>query len=227
MNDIVKAAIATPGPAIKEVQSRTDRETHKAIQDAVARYQLMFAGLTTTADPNDSDVKTITVDLPAISEVFKEIIDTTKVSEAVRMTQEQFTYHLTQRSTSKTIHDASMNYDAKALNAPKVTALKRAHWADRPLSIEPDSIKDRLGIYHFAPPLVLAATSTSSALPTVAKSFDKKSLAKTRVASSPKPTIWTTPEKWTPTQTSTAPSPTFQQSQPSSQNTPLSPSSGK
>jgi hypothetical protein len=154
MNDIVKAAIATPGPAIKEAQSRTDRETHKAIQDAVARYQLMFAGLTTTADPNDNDVKIITVDLPAISEVFKEIIDTTKVSEAVRMTQEQFTYHLAQRSTSKTFHDASMNYNAKALDAPKVTALKRAHWADRPLSIEPDSIKDKLGIYHFAPPRI-------------------------------------------------------------------------
>ena len=154
MNDIVKAAIASPGPAIKEVQSRTDRETHKAIQDAVARYQLMFAGLTTTADPTDSDVKTITVDLPAISDVFKEILDTTKVSEAVRMTQEQFTYYLAQRSTSKKIHDASMNYDAKALDAPKVTALKRAHWADRPLSIEPDSIKDKLGIYHFAPPRI-------------------------------------------------------------------------
>ncbi len=31
---------------------------------------------------------------------------------------------------------------------------KRAHWADRPLSIEPDSIKDKLGIYHFAPPRI-------------------------------------------------------------------------
>jgi hypothetical protein len=154
MNGIIKATIATPGPAIKEAQSRTDCETHKAIQDAVARYQLMFAGLTTTANPNDNDVKIITVGLPAISEVFKEILDTAKVSEAVRMTQEQFTYHLAQRSTSKNFHDASMNYDAKALDAPKATALKRAHWADRPLSIKPDSIKDKLGIYHFAPPRI-------------------------------------------------------------------------
>jgi hypothetical protein len=114
----------------------------------------MFAGLTTTVDPNDSDVKTITVDLLAISKVFKEILNTTKVSEAVRMTQEQFTYHLAQRSTSKNFHDSSMNHNAKALDAPKVTALKRAHWADHPLSIEPNSIKDKLGIYHFAPPRI-------------------------------------------------------------------------
>jgi hypothetical protein len=52
----------------------------------MARYQLMFAQLTQTTNPNDNDNKIITVDLPASSEVFKEILDTTKVSEAVRMT---------------------------------------------------------------------------------------------------------------------------------------------
>jgi hypothetical protein len=111
----------------------------------------MFARLTSTADPNDTDVQIVTADLPAICDVFKEILDTTKMSEAVRMTQEQFTYHLVQRSTSNNFNNASMNYNAKALDAPKVTALKRAHWADCPLSIEPDSIKDKLGICHFAP----------------------------------------------------------------------------
>jgi hypothetical protein len=69
------------------------------------------------------------------------------------MTQEQFAYHLAQRSTSKNFHDASINYDAKALDAPKVTALKqRAHWVECPLSIKQDSIKNKLVIYHFAPP---------------------------------------------------------------------------
>jgi hypothetical protein len=93
MNEIVKAAIAIPGPSTKEHQSRTDRETHKAIQDVVARYQLMFARLTFTTDPNNTNVQIISVDLPAISDVLKEILDTTKVSEAVRMTQqEQFTF---------------------------------------------------------------------------------------------------------------------------------------
>jgi hypothetical protein len=154
MNDIIKAAIAAPGPSTKEPQSRTGRETCKAIQDAVARYQLMFAWLTITADPNNTDVQIVTVKLLAISEVFLEILDTTKISEAVRMTQEQITYHLAQRSTSKTFDGASMNYDSKALDAPKVKALKRAHWADRPLSIEPKSVKDKLGIYHFAPPRI-------------------------------------------------------------------------
>jgi hypothetical protein len=150
MNEIIK--IATPGPSTKEPQSHINRETHKTVQDTVTQYQLMFTRLTSTAAPKDTNVQIISVNLPAISNVFKEILNTTKVSKVVRMTQEQFTYHLTQRSTSKTLHDASVNYNAKALNAPKVTALKRAHWADHPLSIEPDSIKDRVGIYHFAPP---------------------------------------------------------------------------
>jgi hypothetical protein len=202
MNEIVKAATATPWPSMKDPHSRTDCKTHKAIQDSVARYQLMFARLTSIADPNNTNVQIITVDLPAISDVFKEILDTTKVSEAVRMTQEQFTYHLAQRSTSKTFHDASMNYHTKALNAPKVTALKRAHWADRPLSIKPGSIKDKLGIYHFTPP------RTGSALQTAARSFDKKSWVKTKAASAPRPTTWTTPGKWTPTRIFTAPLPT-------------------
>jgi hypothetical protein len=114
----------------------------------------MFAWLTITADPNNTDVQIVTVQLLAISKVFLEILDTTKVSEAVRMTQEQFTYHLAQRSSSKNFDGASMNYNAKALEAPKVKALKRAHWADHPLSIEPKSVKDKLGIYHFAPPRI-------------------------------------------------------------------------
>jgi hypothetical protein len=161
----------------------------------------MFARLTITADPNNTNVQIVTVELLAISEVFLEILDTTKVSEAVRMTQKQFTYHLIQRSTSKNFHDTSMNYDAKALDAPKVKAPKRAYWANCTLSIEPKSVKDKLGIYPFAL-LILVVTNTSSALPSATRSSDKKSSAKTKAVSVPRPTtIWITPENWTRRQT--------------------------
>jgi hypothetical protein len=152
MEEIVKAAIAVPRSSTKEPQSCTSRETTKAIQDAVARYQLMFVHLTSTPGHNNIDLQIITVNFPAIGKVSKEIRNTTKVSKVVHMTQEQFTYHLAQHSTSKDFNDTSMKDEAKALHAPTVTALKRAHWADRPLSIEQNYIKDKLGIYHFAPP---------------------------------------------------------------------------
>jgi hypothetical protein len=186
----------------------------------------MFARLTTIVDPNDNDIKIITVGLPAISEVFKEILDTIKVSEAVHMTQEQFTYHLAQRSTSKIFHDASMKFDAKALGAPKVTALKRAHWADRPLSIERDSIKDKLGIYHFAPPRI-GSYEYEQRVANGCKIFRQEIVGKNKSRIIAKAHDLDHTGKWTPIQTSTAPSPIFQQLRPSSQNTPLSPSSGK
>jgi hypothetical protein len=152
LNEIVKATIASTGSATKDHQSRTDKESAKAIIVAIRRYQLFLAELVFTTDPNNPEVQIVTVVLPEISNIFKEILDTSKVAEAVRITQEQFVHHLAQRSKSKNVHDALTNYDARALDAPMVLALEGDYLADRPLSIATDSINDKLGIYHFAPP---------------------------------------------------------------------------
>jgi hypothetical protein len=63
MNEIVKATLSSTGTATKDHQSSTDGETNKVIEKAVAKYQLMFAQLITTVDPNGPGVQIVTVDL--------------------------------------------------------------------------------------------------------------------------------------------------------------------
>jgi hypothetical protein len=90
--------------------------------------------------------------LPDINPVWASILETSKLPDAVRTTKEQFGYHTHQRAQSRDFHDRSSDFNPKAINGPFVTALKRASWADKNVSQEPESLKDQIGLYHLAPP---------------------------------------------------------------------------
>jgi hypothetical protein len=79
----------------KERQSCADREKTKAIKDATAGHQLVLARLSTEQqDPNKPAASIITIKLPETCPVFLDVLDTNKISKAVRLTQERFTCHL-------------------------------------------------------------------------------------------------------------------------------------
>jgi hypothetical protein len=146
---VIKSTLEATGT--KDRESRSHRENSTAIKDAIARYQLMYASIEEQNDPNDPTRTIQTIKLPEISPVFLEILDITKLSDAVRMTQEQFAHHLTQRATSRLHQDTTIDFNAHSLDATTVAALKRADWNDRPLSIDPTSAKNKLGMYTLAP----------------------------------------------------------------------------
>jgi hypothetical protein len=146
---VIKSTLEATGN--KDRESRSDRESKTAINDAIARYKLMYARIEESNDPDDTNKKIQTVKLPDISPVFLEILDITKLSDAVRMTQEQFAHHLAQRATSRLHQDTTIDFNAHSLDATTVAALKRADWNDRPLSIDPTSAKNKLGMYTLAP----------------------------------------------------------------------------
>ena len=133
-------------------QSRSDREATKAVADTKIRYQLMLARIEEITDPNEPEVKILSLVLPVINDVFVKILDTSKLPEATRMIKEQFKSHIQRKSQSRDFHDRSSDFNTSAFDGPLVTALKRAQWADRSLALEPDSAKDQIGLYHFAPP---------------------------------------------------------------------------
>jgi hypothetical protein len=149
MAKIVKATLE--GVGTKDKESRADRETNTAIKDAKARYQLMLARITEKPDPEDTTKKVKQVHLPELSPVFLEIMETTKLSDAVRMTQEQFAHHLAQRADSRLHQDTTIEFNSHSLDATTVAALKRADWNDSPVTIDPGAIKSKLGVYTLAP----------------------------------------------------------------------------
>lgn len=150
---VVTAVIAATNKSSPEPpQSRTDRETGKTNADSLARHQLMLASLEEVPDPNNPDLKITVVKLPDINPVWSSILETSKLPDAVRSAKEQFVYHTQQRAMSRDFHDRSSDFSPKAINAPFLTALKRASWADKNVSQDPEALKDQLGLYHFAPP---------------------------------------------------------------------------
>jgi hypothetical protein len=153
LSSVVTAVLAaTTKPSPDPPQSRTDRETGKTNADSLARYGLMLARLEESPDPNDPDRTITTVVLPDINPVWASILETSKLPDAVRTTKEKFGYHTHQRAQSRDFHDRSSDFNPKAINGPFVTALKRASWADKNVSQEPESLKDQIGLYHLAPP---------------------------------------------------------------------------
>jgi hypothetical protein len=152
LNEVVKSSIASNGPATKDHQSSTDRETTKANMDTLSRYQLMLAQITTIPDPNNRDIKIATVVLPDITDVFKESLEVSKIGDTVRLLRDQIDHHFSTKSVSTDFHDASMNYDTNTIDATAVFALKTANWADKPLSHDISPIKNKWGIYHCTSP---------------------------------------------------------------------------
>jgi hypothetical protein len=53
---------------------------------------------------------------------------------------------------SQNFHQITANFDVQSFDATLVTAIKSANFADCPLTVELKSVKDKLGICHFAPP---------------------------------------------------------------------------
>ena len=85
----VKAAVeATTKNSSETNQSRTDREATKAVADSIFRYQLMLAHLEDVQDPHEPDIKVVTVVLPEISPIFNNVLESSKLPDAVRMMKE-------------------------------------------------------------------------------------------------------------------------------------------
>ena len=151
MAAIVKAALETSAVINKPKVSRTDTEADTLISDTVARYQLMFASVETQSDPNNPGSKIQVVKLPKISPEFGTILETSKLSEAVRSMQEQFAHHLSKRSESRLNQDTTIDFNVHSLDATTVACLKRGIWNDEQLGLDPKSIQSKFGIYTVAP----------------------------------------------------------------------------
>ena len=112
----------------------------------------MLAHLEVVQDPHEPDIKVVTVVVPENSPIFNNIsLQTSKLPDAAQMMKEQFRYHTQKRSQSRDFHDRTSDFNSKAFDGPMVSAIKRAAWADKTLAVEPGSLQDQLGLYHFAP----------------------------------------------------------------------------
>jgi hypothetical protein len=148
----------------------------------------MLARLGESPGPNHPDRMITTVVLPDINPVWALILEISKLPDAVHTTKEQFGYHTHQRAQSRDFHGRSSDFNPKAINGPFVTALKRASWADKNVSQEPESLKDQIGLYHLAPRHAPAQLNMKRELQPNSSPTPKSMLESPRLDSMLKPT---------------------------------------
>jgi hypothetical protein len=149
---IVEAASNKTNVVTPVQPTRAEKAADAQEKDTCVRYQLMFAKIVTAIDPNDPSVSVATVVLPQISNVFKEILGITKIALSCRAIKEQFLAHVQSMATSSNFYEMLVNFDVRSFDPALVTAILLANWLDRALAMEPKSVNDRAGIYHFASP---------------------------------------------------------------------------
>ena len=128
-----------------------EREQKSEAAEVTIRYQLLFASIRHVTDVTDGTV-TREVQYPALTPIFKSILEAPKTNKAVAIMQEQMQRHCSQASRSDHRLASGCTLHPTMFDSVLVTTLRRASIAVEPPAIDPDGIVDKLGLYHLAGP---------------------------------------------------------------------------
>ena len=137
--------------AVTNTGTSKEREQKSEAADVEIRYKLLFASIQDVTDVTDGTV-TREVQYPALTPIFRSILEIPKTNKAVATMQEQMQRHCTRASRSDHRLASGCTLHPTMFDSVLVTALRRASIAVEPPAIDPDGIVDKLGLYHFASP---------------------------------------------------------------------------
>jgi hypothetical protein len=133
----------TPGST-----TQVEREHQQDILAVQARYQLGWARIVEVVDPLDGSIAE-TVVFPKLSDALA-VLSPSKVSKAEASYQESVTNHLRSKARSTSYFDGMSNWDVKSLGIPGISCVREFCYATEPPTHDPDELKDKLTILHFA-----------------------------------------------------------------------------
>jgi len=128
-----------------------DRENKKEVLNTTIRYRLFSSQVHEILDATGSVVGR-EVRCPDLSEPFLEVLRCSKPGRAVHSFKETMDQHLKARAASDKFLDGCADFDLKLLDQPFTTAVRNFSWATELPIADRDSVKDQLGLYHFARP---------------------------------------------------------------------------
>jgi hypothetical protein len=137
--------------AVTNTGTSKEREQKSEAADVENRYKLLFAPIQDVTDVTDSTV-TREVQYPALTPIFRSILEIPKTNKAVATVQEQMQRHCSRASRSDHRLASGCTLHPTMFDSVLVTVLRRASIAIEPPAIDPDGIVDKLGLYHFASP---------------------------------------------------------------------------
>jgi hypothetical protein len=141
--------VASLGKSTASATTQIERE-HQQDQHAVeARYQLGWGHVVAVIDSVDGSV-TETVAFPKLSDALLAVLTPSKASKAEASYQESTTNHLWSKARSTSYFDGMTDWDTKSLGIPGISCIREFRFATEPPTLDPDELKDRLSILHFA-----------------------------------------------------------------------------
>jgi hypothetical protein len=144
MANVLKIATEDVAKANKNKEFQTDKEASATLKDSIVQCRILLARLINTPNPANPSHVIQTVHLPEILPIFLAMMETSKLSDASRMFQDQFAQHLCQSAVETPLaQDANINFNVHSLDAAMVGALSRANWNNVQLNLDPLSIKRR------------------------------------------------------------------------------------
>ena len=136
----------------------TERDQLKEAEEVEHRYMLIFGRIKNSTDPLDSSKTIDHVVYPKLTAQFRDVLNTAKASKANTLFQDHIMNHVKSMAVGQLLLDTSHDLPSSLIDPVFSTCIRTASWAVDPPVLEPESVKDKLGIYHFATPRLNTVT---------------------------------------------------------------------
>jgi hypothetical protein len=141
-------------PAAAPVPTMTlaERERAKESEGATIKYRLLFGRTIEVVDPSDPSSKLASIQVAELTPVFLQVLQASKIRAAVQFFQDEIELTVKGLSDSDNFLDSMSDVPVGMFDGVFVKCLCSFRWAKDPFNMDKESVRDRLGIPHFAAP---------------------------------------------------------------------------
>jgi hypothetical protein len=132
-----------------EVLTSAEKEHQVDCREVIARYKLLGAYVSTSVDAAGG-TPTISVIYPELTPAFSKCLKHTNREKARDALVEDLARYLDVIRRSLNVFLSDCTLTTEQVDAVFVGCLRRGAWATRPVTIDPESVKDKLGVIHLA-----------------------------------------------------------------------------
>jgi hypothetical protein len=141
-------------PASAPVTTTTlaEQERVQESKGAGTKHGLFFGHTFHVDDPTDPTNSLATIRLAELTPVFLQVLQTSKTTAAVQMFQDEVEHTIKGLSVSDNFLNSMSDVPAGMFDGVFISCLRNFCWAKDPYNMDKESVRDRLGISHFAAP---------------------------------------------------------------------------
>jgi hypothetical protein len=141
-----------PAAAPVPTTASAERKRAKESKGATIKYRLLFGRTIEVVGPSDPSSKLASIQLAELTPVFLQVLQASKITAAVQFFQDEIEHTVKGLSASDNFLDSMSDVPVGMFDGVFVQCLRSFRWAKDPFNMDKESVRDRLGIPHFAAP---------------------------------------------------------------------------